>query len=184
MRPLRVKPKNHTNPLDWERQIAANAAQLSRPNEEGSWILRLINLPANGAETIWDFTKTPEFAMVTVTRFLEPLRLWWENLGNVAEPVKDVPREISQSALPFTEPVVLEIDKGIMWGCRQGLESRCDSDHYFLYYVNYAGASRIASITDPFSQPYAENWQRLINRALGSGLLPPRRFVVDLAASR
>ena len=144
--------------------------------------MRLIKLPESGAETIWDFTKKPELAVVKVTRFLEPLRLCWENLGNPSSPI-DVPREISQSEIPVNEPVILEVEKGIMWGCRQGLENRCDSDHYFLYYVNKAGASRIAAITDPFSQPYAENWHRLINRALGTGLLPPRRFMVDFAVS-
>ena len=76
--------------------------------------------------------------------------------------------------------IVREIEKGIFWGCRQGLQYWRDADHYFLWHRDIKGTTRISAITDPFKQPHAESWQRLINRSIGAGLIPPRRLVADL----
>ena len=163
--------------------MSANAAKLLLQAGSDAWAFRLIHLPVLGPETVWDFTNAHGRTFVSVTRFLESLRARWESLGHPVEIVDGTPIEISQSELPSFEPIIREIEKGIIWGCRQGLENRLDADHYFLWFQNNAGYSRIAAITNPFSQPHAESWQRLINRVIGSGLLPPRRFVANLAAS-
>jgi hypothetical protein len=91
-----------------------------------------------------------------------------------------VSKEISQGEMTPREPIVLEVDKGLIWGCRQGLENRVNKDHYFLWYRGKNGATRISALTDPYGQPYAESWQRLINRSIGAGLIPPRRLIADL----
>jgi len=171
------------DPLKWERQVAANAARLRLPSGPDDWSLRLIHLMAQGPETVWDFTREKGCNFVSVTRFLEPLREQWERSDHPIELTGIVSKEISQSELPQNEPIIQEIAKGIIWGCRQGLENRLDADHYFLWFKNNVGFSRIAAITNPFSQPYTESWQRLINRAIGSGLLPPRRFVATYVTS-
>ena len=165
----------------WERQVSTNAACPILPQGVGCWALRLIHLPAEGPETVWDFSGALDSNAVSVTRFLESLRDRWERTGFPSETIRGVPREISQTELPNREPIVREIEKGIFWGCRQGLQYWLDADHYFLWFRNTEGVSRVAAITNPFSQPHAESWQRLINRAIGSGLLPPRRFVADFA---
>lgn len=171
------------DPLNWERHVAANAARFLFPPGLEDWALRLIHLPVHGPETVWDFTSEHGRSFVSVTRFLEPLRERWEQLGHPVEFAGRIPKEISQSELPSCEPIIREITKGIIWGCRQGLENRLDADHYFLWFQNNVGYSRVAAITNPFSQPHTESWQRLINRVIGSGLLPPRRFVANVAAS-
>ena len=169
--------------LDWERQVSASAAQLALPLGPRSWSLRLVHLPAQGPEVVWDFSGVFGRSAVTVTRFLESLRERWEQTGRSAESACGVPREISQAELPSREPIVREIEKGIVWGCRQGLEFWLDAAHYFLRFQNSEGSSRAAAITNPHAQPHTESWQRLINRAIGSGLLPPRRFVADYAVA-
>ena len=171
------------NLFGWERQVSMNAARPDLPHGPGCWALRLFHLPADGPETVWDFSATFDCHAVSVTRFLESLRERWERTGCSSEPIRGTPREISQAELPSREPIVREIEKGIVWGCRQGLECWRVADHYFLWFRNADGASRVAAITDPFSQPHAESWQRLINRAIGSGLVPPRRFVANFAVA-
>ena len=169
------------DPLSWERLVAANAPQLMMPLDKEGLVLRLTHLPVGGPEIIWDFIKRKGNYLVRVTRLLESLREKWEKEG-LPQKLLSVTKEISQAELPVGEPVIREIEKGIVWGCRQGLENRMDADHYFLWFQNNKGFSRIAAITNPFSQPHSESWQRLINRAIGSGLLPPRRFAVNIAA--
>jgi len=171
------------DPLGWERQVTANSARLVEPYARNEYSLRLIHLPALGTEIVWDFIKTNERHLVTVTRFLESLREKWIRSGNTFECIAGVPKEISKAELPLGEPVVREIEKGIVLGCRQGLENRMDVDHYFLWFQDSSGFSRVAAITNPFSQPHSESWQRLINRAIGSGLFPPRRFAVQSTAA-
>ena len=166
------------------RLVSRFAARVNLPREAGNWFLRLIHLPSRGAEIVWDFTKTSERSGVCVTRFLEPLRPRLGSMNFADEKPEGVSREISVGELSGREPVIQEIDKGIAWGCRQGLESNVFGNHYFILYVNAEGDMRTASITNPYSQPHTESWQRLINRAIGSGLIPPRRFVVDCATSK
>lgn len=166
------------------RLVSTFAARVRLPQETGNWFLRLIHLPTRGAEIVWDFTKTSERSGVCVTRFLEPLRSRLDATSYSDEKPEGVSREISVGDLSEREPVIQEIDKGIAWGCRQGLESNVLGNHYFMWYVNAGGDMRTASITNPYSQPHTESWQRLINRAIGSGLVPPRRFVVDCATSK
>ena len=179
MRPQHVNSR--IDALGWERQVTANAACPPSPEGAGSWALRLMHLPIHGPETVWDFLRIGNSNTASVTRFLEPLRMRWAQLGYTHEPLSGVPREIGQAELPFKEPVILEVEKGVIWGCRQGLEDRADVDHYFLWYREATGARRIAAISNPFMAPHTESWQRLINRSIGAGLFPPRRFVADYA---
>ena len=166
--------------LNWERQVSANAACPLLPEGQGRWALRLIHLPVKGTETVWDFLSGPLCNKVRVTRFLQSIRRQWERTGYSLETLPGVPKEISQAEMPCREPIILEVGKGLVWGCRQGLENRMDADHYFLWHRDIKGTTRISAITDPFKQPHAESWQRLINRSIGAGLIPPRRLVADL----
>ena len=160
--------------------MSANAACPLLPDGQGRWALRLIHLPVKGTETVWDFLSGPLCSKVRVTRFLQSIKRQWESKGHSLETLSGVPREISQAEMPCREPIILEVGKGLVWGCRQGLENRMDADHYFLWHRDITGTTRIAAITDPFKQPHAESWQRLINRSIGAGLIPPRRLVADL----
>jgi len=179
--PLRIQQTvSRCDLLNWERQVSANAACPLLPDEKGRWALRLIHLPVKGTETVWDFLSGPLCSKVRVTRFLQSIRREWESKEYSLETLSGVPREISQEEMPCREPIILEVDKGLVWGCRQGLENRMDADHYFLWHRDIKGTTRISAITEPFKQPHAESWQRLINRSIGAGLIPPRRLVADL----
>ena len=181
---MRLKYENPgSDALGWERQVAVNAARLPVLGKDGSWALRLIHLPVQGPETVWDFLSSGNCSHVTVTRFLEPIRMKWAHLGHPADPVRGVPKEICQAELPLREPIILEVERGVIWGCRQGLRNSTDADHYFLWYRELTGATRIAAISNPFAEPHTESWQRLINRSIGAGLFPPRRFVADYPVS-
>ena len=181
---MRLKHENPgSNPLGWERQVAINAARAPVLRKGDNWALRLIHLPLEGPETVWDFLSSSHCAHVTVTRFLEPIQMKWERLGYPTNPIRGMPREICQAELPLREPILLEVERGVIWGCRQGLRNSSDADHYFLCYREFTGARRIAAISNPFAEPHTESWQRLINRSIGAGLFPPRRFVADYPVS-
>ena len=177
---LRIKPTAHDfDLLNWERRVFTNAACPLKPEGNARWALRLLHLPAKGTETVWDFLSGP-VNKVRVTRFLQSVRTELETMDGSQNPLSIVPKEISQGEMTCREPIVLEVDKGLIWGCRQGLENSANKDHYFLWYIEKKGATRISAITDPYEQPYAESWQRLINRSIGAGLIPPRRLIADL----
>lgn len=181
---MRLKHENSgSDALEWERQVAINAARLPFLEKDGSWALRLIHLSLHGPETVWDFLSSDNCSYVTVTRFLEPIRLKWARLGYPTDPIRGVSREICQAELPLREPIMLEVERGVIWGCRQGLRNNTDVDHYFLWYRELTGATRIAAISNPFSEPHTESWQRLINRSIGAGLFSPRRFVANYSVS-
>ena len=178
---LRIIPTAHDfDLLNWERQVFTNAACPLVPDGQARWALRLLHLPAKGTETVWDFLSGPVSNKVRVTRFLRSVRRELENMDCSQNPLPSVSKEISQGEMTSREPIVLEVDKGLIWGCRQGLENSVNKDHYFLWYRENRGATRISAITDPYGQPYAESWQRLINRSIGAGLIPPRRLIADL----
>ena len=160
------------------------AASLRFPEpSSGRWLLRLVRLPAKGRETIIDLENQNNRCVMTVTRFLKPLRLLWEALGRPSEiPSRIIPIEISMANLDCNDALFLETERGTVLDCINAPKDDSSLDHYLVFFTDTIDC-KIAAITDPYKLRKAEPWHRIINRSYGAELVPPRRCFVEETVS-
>ena len=138
------------------------------------WYLKVINMSANYAETIWDISYIDGHATLRLTRFLSSL---WNHIEQFGDSQNDkINMEVSEGALRDNDFTVLEVNNGIVRNCLHYEFEERGGEQYKLLFLDREGAYE-ADITEPHKNTNAEHWQRLINRLVGTGLSLPRRFV-------
>ena len=139
------------------------------------WYLKVIHMPKNYAETIWDISFVKNQAQLQLTRYLSSL---WTALNNSSDsrPLIHPRMEVSEGNLSLHDFSILEVKKGIARNCIHQSFEKKEEDQYKILFFDQNGPYE-ADITAPYQRKDCEEWQRLLNRLIGSGLSIPRRFV-------
>mgnify|MGYP006088906853 CR=1 FL=1 len=155
--------------------VTAYSVKMDENPGFGNWHLKVAHFPVRFPETVWDISYKCGLAIITVTRCLTSVKKQLDLSVNLNQPFAGVPIEISKGELPAIDYTVIEVGLGIIHGCQNEPQDIEDVEHYKLSFIE--GPDRYdATIYDPYSRDDTEEWQRLVNRIIGSGLSVPRRF--------
>jgi hypothetical protein len=166
-----------------EQQAASLSASLVLPEpQSGRIFLRLTRLPIDGPETIIDVKSFGKRYFITVTRFIEPLRISYQSfLNKNLSGEFCVPVEISTSECSLNEPLVKECKSSYIYDLKSNFISEDNTDFYYLFCTDSFNC--VTSFTTYPHNQTDELWQRIINRSYGAELVPPRRYSRKLVSS-
>jgi hypothetical protein len=144
--------------------------------KEGEWYLKVIHMPANYAETIWDLSYVDGKTYLKLTRFLSSLWLTINKPDFIHSNQQSIQIEVSEGEIRENDFTVREINLGIARNCIHETFKQREGDQYKLLFLD-SDSPYEADITEPYKREDTEHWQRLINRLIGTGLSLPRRYV-------
>jgi hypothetical protein len=135
----------------------------------GDWFLRVIHLPENKVETVWDIRFEKGVGQIQLICFQTSARKAFTKIGSM------VGMERGVATLPENEPLMLEVQNGLCQQCENFEDEKSGGDVYILHFQHgdiphqaFARNPRLSNLEN------AEPWQRLLNRITGSALLVQR----------
>jgi hypothetical protein len=167
----RHDPGSVVPPIDPEyfNHVVSHLPPNKGSSDLGDWFLRVIHLPENKAESVWDIRFEKGVGQIQLISFQASAR------KALAESDAMVGTERGVASLPENEPLILEIQNGICHECQNFEDEKPGGDVYILHFqhgdIPHQAFARNPRLSDLEN---AEPWQRLLNRLVGSALLVQR----------
>ncbi|MBT6957908.1 MAG: hypothetical protein HN675_08900 [Opitutae bacterium] len=164
-------PGAHVPPIDPEyfNHVVSHLPPNKGSMDLGDWFLRVIHLPENKTETVWDIYFEKGAGQIQLISFQASARQLLADSGAM------VSTERGAASLPENEPLLLEIQNGLCQECQNFEDEKPGGDVYILHFQHGENRHQVFARNPRLSKlENAEPWQRLLNRLVGSALLVQR----------